>query len=453
MEQWTPGRIEQAVASVQRWLIDAEVWIREELVSWHMALELGLLLSIAIVAAYAHRRLPSLILGFAKPEIMTPWLRLRLRKLAALAGSLIALLLVWLAVAGLQAAGQPAGFARIAGNLLTAWVVIRLIAGILRDSVWTPMISTIIWLVAALAIVGWLQPFLNILDAVAFSIGGFRLSLLNFAYGLGLLLTLIWAATALSRLIDSQLGQLSGVTPAARVLIAKILRIAFITIAILVALTSVGIDFTAVAVFSGAVGVGIGFGLQKVVSNLISGIILLLDRSIKPGDVIEIGDAYGWIDKLGARYVAIITRDGKEYLIPNEDLITQKVINWSYSDRAVRLKVGVGISYRSDVRHAMELILQIVEEMPRVLAKPEPVVRLVGFGDSSVDLELRIWIEDPEQGIVNIASDIRLAIWDIFHENNIEFPYPQRDLHIVSADGLKDIFRINEELKGEGKVG
>src|SRR5690606_33084517 len=167
---------------------------------------------------------------------------------------------------------------------------------------------------------------------------------------------------------------------------------------------------------SGAVGVGVGFGLQKVVSNLLSGILLLLDRSLKPGDVIEVGDAYGWIEKMGGRYVTVATRDGKEYLIPNEDLITQQVINWSYTDRAIRLRIGTGISYRSDVRKAMELRAAAAAAEPRVLADEvhKPVVRLVGFGDSSVDLELRIWVTDPEKGVVNIESDIRLAIWDAF---------------------------------------
>ena len=227
-------------------------------------------------------------------------------------------------------------------------------------------------------------------------------------------------------------------------------RIALLTIAVLVGLTSIGIDFTAVAVFSGAIGVGIGFGLQKVVSNLISGMILLLDRSIKPGDVIEIGEAYGWISKLGARYAAIVTRDGKEYLIPNEDLITQQVVNWSFSDRAVRLKIGVGVSYQSDVRKALDLMMEAAQENDRVLKAPPPATRLIGFGDNSVDLELRIWVNDPEAGVVNVASDIRLAIWDKFHAEGIEFPFPQRDLHITAADGLRDTMRdVIKEMRDD----
>ena len=177
---------------------------------------------------------------------------------------------------------------------------------------------------------------------------------------------------------------------------------------------------------------GIGFGLQKVVSNLISGVILLLDKSIKPGDVIEVGDSYGKIQSLGARYVSVITRDGFEYLIPNEDLITQQVINWSFSDRLVRLKIGVGVSYDTDIHKAMDLVVQAARGVNRVLDKPEPMCQLKNFGDSSVDLELYIWIGDPDEGISNVGSTIRLAIWDLFQQHHIKIPFPQRDLHMKS---------------------
>ena len=177
---------------------------------------------------------------------------------------------------------------------------------------------------------------------------------------------------------------------------------------------------------------GIGFGLQKVVSNLISGVILLLDKSIKPGDVIEVGNSYGKIESLGARYVSVVTRDGYEYLIPNEDLITQQVINWSFSDRLVRLKIGVGVSYDSDLHKAMDLMVQSARGIDRVLDKPGPVCQLKNFGDSAVDLELRIWIGDPDKGVANVSSAIRLAIWDTLKEHGIEIPFPQRDVHIKS---------------------
>ena len=195
-----------------------------------------------------------------------------------------------------------------------------------------------------------------------------------------------------------------------------------------------GNHLTALTVFGGALGIGIGLGLQKVASNLVSGLTLLMDKSIKPNDVIAVGDTYGWIASLGARYAAVRTRDGIEHLIPNEELITQRVENWSHSDKTVRLKVPVGISYKSDVRLAMRLCLEAAGTVERVLAAPEPRCLLRGFGDSSVDLEIRIWIDDPEEGRANVMSEVLLGVWDRFHEHGIEIPFPQRDLHLKSSD-------------------
>ena len=195
-----------------------------------------------------------------------------------------------------------------------------------------------------------------------------------------------------------------------QVLITKLTKITLLTLAVVLALGSVGIDLTAFAVFSGAIGVGIGFGLQKVVSNLISGVILLLDRSIKPGDVIQIDNTYGWITQLNARYVSVSTRDGLEYLIPNEDLITQRVVNWTYSSDAVRLHVDIGISYGSDLHKAMAIAIEAAVAATRVLGDPKPICLLTGFGDSSVNLQLRFWIGDPRNGTANVRSDVMLQV-------------------------------------------
>ena len=174
--------------------------------------------------------------------------------------------------------------------------------------------------------------------------------------------------------------------------------------------------------------------MQKVVSNLVSGLILLMDRSVKPGDVIQVGETYGWVNSLGARHISILTRDGVEHLIPNEHLITEKVINWSYSNSNIRLKIHIGVSYDSDIHHAMEIITNIASEHKRVLQYPEPVTRLLGFGESSVNPELRLWINDPTHGVVNVRSDILLQIWDSFKKNNISIPYPHRIVYLKSDD-------------------
>ncbi|MCB1694494.1 MAG: mechanosensitive ion channel, partial [Pseudomonadales bacterium] len=213
----------------------------------------------------------------------------------------------------------------------------------------------------------------NFLDGIAFTAGQLRISLLTVVKGLITLGFLLWLAVSGSDLSERYIRNVGGLTPSLQVLLAKLIKIGLITFALLAGISSVGIDITALAVFSGAVGVGIGFGLQKIVSNFISGIILLMDRSIKPGDVIELDDTYGWINKLSGRHVSVITRDGKEHLIPNEDLITQRVINWSYSSKAVRLKIPVGISYRADPHQARDLMLAAVKDIGRVLENPQPM--------------------------------------------------------------------------------
>jgi small-conductance mechanosensitive channel len=223
-------------------------------------------------------------------------------------------------------------------------------------------------------------------------------------------------------------------SPSLRVLLVKIIRIIFIIAATMIALSSMGINLSSLTVLVGAIGLGLGFGLQKVVSNFVSGVILLLDNSIKPGDVIEIEGTYGWINNLHARYASVITRDGTEHLIPNEDLITQRVINWSFTDELVRMRVPIGVSYKSDPHECIRLILLAANGNERVLQDPAPVCLLKDFGDSSINFELRFWLADPANGISNVKSLILLRVWDIFKENNIEIPFPQRDLHLRSSD-------------------
>lgn len=347
-------------------------WAETSVFTVENAIGLGVLAVAVVLAVYARRaatpRLAAALAGSGLPA----WTRSRLDRLTLLVAPAVGLAAVWLAQVALAGLDLGPGILSVAVRLLVAWLLIRTLTALTSESALTRILGGMIWLVAALAILGWLGPLTEAMDAIAFSAGEVRVSALAIVNGAILVAVLLWLAMAVSGLAEAQLGRVEGVTPAARVLVGKVMRIAFIGIAVLVGLSSVGIDFTAVAVFSGAIGVGIGFGLQKVVSNLISGIILLLDRSIKPGDVIEIGEAYGWISKLGARYAAIVTRDGKEYLIPNEDLITQQVVNWSFSNRAVRLKVGVGVSYQSDVRKALDLMMQAATEHPACSPRRRP---------------------------------------------------------------------------------
>jgi small-conductance mechanosensitive channel len=319
-----------------------------------------------------------------------------------------------------------------AARLLTAWLIIRLTTAMLKDSNWARLLSVAAWLIAALHILNLLIPVINLLDQLAIDLGGVRISMLLLIKGVIVFAVLLKFASSGSSLLEKRILSLEELTPSVQVLLSKALKITLLAVAVIVALSSLGINLSAFAFIGGAIGVGVGFGLQKVVSNLVSGVILLLDRSIKPGDVIAIGSTYGRIQSLGARYVSVATRDRTEYLIPNEDLITTQVINWSFSDKLVRLKIVVGVSYDSDIHAVMRLMVETAATIPRVLADPKPVCQLKNFGDSSVDMELRIWISDPENGISNVSSAVRVALWDVFKEHGIEIPYPQRDVHVNS---------------------
>jgi small-conductance mechanosensitive channel len=405
----------------------------------------ALLLELGIQALYILGALALMrLLGFPLKQLLAERLaRLRvgpahqlLLAVARIVPWVVLLLFLWAGRLAFHEAGRHARLLHLAENLALAWVIIRFTSGLVRNHRIASAIAIAAWLFAALNIVGLIDPTIALLDSMGVTIGHFRLSLLLVLKAAVFLTVLLWAANISSRVIEQRLTTFQTMAPAMQVLAAKLVRVVLLTLAVVVGLNSVGIDLTAFAVFSGAIGVGIGFGLQKVVSNLISGVILLLDRSIKPGDVIEIGGTYGWITRLNARFVSVSTRDGIEHLIPNEDLITQRVINWSYSDDHVRLHVPVGIGYRCDVRQAMALCIEAAKDVKRVLVTPTPICLLKGFGDSTIDLELRFWIRDPRNGTANVRSEVMLGIWDRFREHDIELPFPQRDLHIPDMDRL-----------------
>ncbi len=312
--------------------------------------------------------------------------------------------------------------------LAFAWLVISVLSRAIHSRAMGRLIAVVGWSYVALLILGVTEDAATLLDDVGFAIGNSRISLLLVLKAIVFLGILLWVAVAFGNFLDNRIQQSEELTPSLRVLVGKVLRIALIVIASLVAISGVGIDLTVFTVLSGAIGVGIGFGLQKVVSNFISGIIILLDRSIKPGDTITLGETFGWIRELRARFVSVITRDGREYLIPNEDFITREVINWSFSDEFVRIEVNFGVSYDSDPHQVTALSIEAAKGVPRVIAERTPVCWLTGFGDSSLDFVLRFWIRDPREGLANIRGKVLLALWDTFKEHGVKIPYPHREL-------------------------
>lgn len=295
---------------------------------------------------------------------------------------------------------------------------------------WESAIGTTIWALLALHLVGWLPELLAWMDELAVTLGSARISL--FTLGKLAVSVAVWLLLALwlARTIEGRLTQSAHLDAGTLLGLAKFSKFLLLTLALLIALNSAGIDLTALTVFGGALGVGLGFGLQRIASNLICGFILIFERSIRPGDVLTVGNSFGEVRALHARYVVLRNRDGVETLIPNENLITSEVINWTYSDRNVRIKIPVQISYHDDPEQAMALMLNAATSNPRVLAAPTPGCQIMEFAENGINLELRAWINDPEEGVGNVRSEIYLAIWRAFQEHHITFPFPQRDVHI-----------------------
>lgn len=277
------------------------------------------------------------------------------------------------------------------------------------------------------------------LDAIGFDVGSYHVSLYRALLIVLVAVVVLIAGRIGNMIVRRSFRRMHRLDPAQQLLGEKLVGVALWLLLALVAIDFLGIDLTALAVFSGALGLAIGFGLQKTFGNLISGIIMLMDRSIKPGDVIAVGTGsdktVGQVNRIGIRAVSVITRDQIEYLIPNELLMTSTVENWSFSTRDVRLKVPVGIAYGSDVELAERLMLQAAHEHPRVHAEPEPSVWLTAFGDSAIQFEIQLWIDDPEAGVGNIRSDVLKRIWGLFGEHGVHLPFPQRDVHIKEWPG------------------
>ena len=319
----------------------------------------------------------------------------------------------------------------LAATLAIVWVGVAFAARLVRNRFLRRVVTWSLWIYATLYLLNVSDDVATFLDGLAFELGDFRFSILTLITAIVVIGFLITLARVASQATVSTIRRNEDISPSMQVLAVKAVQLAMYGIAFYMGVKAVGIDLTGLAVLSGAIGVGLGFGLQKVVSNLVSGVIILLDKSIKPGDVISLGETFGWIQTLGARYASVVTRDGKEYLIPNEDLITGQVVNWSHSNDFVRLDIHFGTAYGDDPHVVRKLAIEAAASVDRVLGFKAPVCHIVGFGDSSVDYILRFWIKDPTGGLTNIRGNVFLALWDTFKENDISIPFPQREVKLL----------------------
>ena len=324
----------------------------------------------------------------------------------------------------------------IVANLVTAWLLIAFATRLISNGLVRGLVRYGAWAWVTLSILNLTTETQSLLDGLAVTIGDTRFSVWIVVQAIAILTILIAAARFIATTSTARIRSNSEVSRSMQELAIKFLQLILYGSAFFIGLNIVGVDLTGLAVLSGAIGVGLGFGLQKVVSNLVSGVIILLDKSVKPGDVISLGDTFGWINSLGARYVSINTRDGKEYLIPNEDLITGQVVNWSHSNDYVRIDLFFGTAYDDDPHKVRDIAINAAMNTSRVLSWKKPVCHIVGFGDSSVDYILRFWIEDPVEGLTNIRGNVYLALWDAFKENGISIPFPQREVRMLKGSEL-----------------
>ena len=372
----------------------------------------------------------------------TGWPRWRMRYVVLLHRRLRGILFVagiWIAVGVVQQVDPRGGSAvlRIAANLASGWLFVALVTRLISNPLLRGLARYGAWAWITLRILDLTHEVARVLDSLAVQAGDLRVSVLLVLKAALVLGVAFFVARLLAKTSAHRIESNREISPSMQVLAIKLSQLLFYGIAVFVGLRAVGVDLTGLAVLSGAIGVGLGFGLQKVVSNLVSGLIILMDKSIKPGDVISVGQTFGWISTLGARYASVVTRDGKEYLIPNEDLITTQVVNWTHSNNSVRIDLEFGTAYGDDPHAVRRVAIAAALGCGRVLEKPAPVCHITAFGDSSVNYILRFWIDDATAGLTNIRGDVFLALWDAFKAEGISIPFPQREVRVLDGSALR----------------
>ena len=413
-------------------LIGAARSVGAEVTSPWFYTQFGIILAaagIALASAAAIRARTdssSLAMGWPAP------LRMFVRVLTSSVATLIFALLMAVTRVTMLALTWPSRSYLIAtaASLATAWLIIRFATSLIRNEFIVRIVSIAAWIVAALSIIGQLEPAVAALDSVSIMLGSLRLTPLLVMKVTVFLGVALWLSNVASNFLEGRINRSHDLTPSVQVLLTKLVRLLLMVVAVAAVMGAVGIDLSAFAIFSGAVGVGVGFGLQKIVANFISGVILLADKSVKPGDLVTIGDSFGRISAMNTRYISVAAGDGREFLIPNEDLITQKVVNWTYTDKNTLVKVNFSTNYDANPNRVCELAVGIAMGTARVTKLRPPSCLLVEFAEAGMKFSLTFWIADPDAGMDNVRSDVMLALWDAFKRENIRVPYPVREIRV-----------------------
>ena len=436
------------LASVDQLVSEAREYFSLNVLSWAMAAQIAVVGLVLLFRPIASRGINAWFTRLKEQCSLAPELYADLHFLMTfkrVIHSFLAFIFLWI----LYDIAEHFGWARdgiyTAVVILLAITAMRLLTEPMKNRFWARILAGAIWLWAALYIFHVIDPWLNLLRQIAFKLGQVQISLLQFTRALPIFLALYWLSRSLSIIWKFWLQAGSGLTPAVQILLSRLGTIFLFSASVVWVLHYLGLDLSVFALFGGALGLGLGIGLQKVFANLVSGFFLLADKSIKPGDVIQLGDKYGWINFLGGRYISVLARNGTEHLIPNEKLITGEVINWSYSQNLVRLEVPVGIDSAADLEKARDLMLETAAATDRILKDPAPACLLMSFGDNAVNLELRVWINDPQNGIGPVKSNLLWGIWKRFRDHGIEMPYFQRDVPLKSIPEGRIRTRSEEE--------
>jgi small-conductance mechanosensitive channel len=360
---------------------------------------------------------------------------------------LAGLLIVGFSRIPIARAGGPTDWMDVAWTLLAALALIRLLAFLLRLSIgkgtrikaWELRLTLVVWALVAVEMLGWLDAIIEALDSIGLSKGATRITIWSVFKAFAIVTIFVVVSVWIARWIDRRVNSIQEIAPSTRIGIGKFAYAFLIALGGLLGLQQAGVDLTTLTVFSGAIGLGLGFGLQAIAANFVSGFVLLVDRSIKPGDVISFTGAtgtsttgFGWVEELRARHIVVRDRDGVATLVPNQNVITNPLINWSYGHPRVRLRLPVRISYDDDVELALKLLLEATEH-PRILRDPPPVSRLMEFADYGMEVEVRFWIGDPAEGVNNVRSDVNRKIWALFREHGITIPPAQREIRILEG--------------------
>ena len=431
-----------------------EIWLRVQaffdiLSTRNVLIELGLLAVCLLVGGMVglelSRRSERQV---NKPPMSLSWRYFGMQGYVVVMPIIVMFVLVLVANSSLQAAHFDVTLLGAAARLILAYIVVRSAVLVFAASLgnkswiqnWETRVALLIWLAIAAEYLGWLDPMIATLDSVGIAAGKSRITVWSVLKLLFTLTLFMLVATWISRWVERRVKRLTGVAMSTRIGIAKFANAFLIALSILVGLNAAGVDLTALTVLTGAIGLGLGFGLQSIAANFVSGFVLLMDRSIKPGDVISLSgqsgtstENFGWVQELRGRYVVVRDRDGVEMLVPNQQLISNAVINWSYTDPRIRLKLPIRISYRDDPELALKILLEACEGQTRVLRDPAPVSRLMHFSDSGIELELRFWISAPQEGVNNVRSEVNRAIWRLFKEYKITIPMAQREIIVHNA--------------------